>query len=109
MCPIFVMSSSQIDVDVLWVKPTIIATSARRYNFDAALAGIPAFRLPNPEPALPAALSLEIQISVRIITMSFGHLRGHQSSPESSTRRVFATPTNQCDCWKYLNNLSVCV
>jgi hypothetical protein len=56
------MSSSQIDVDVLWVKPTIIATSARRYNFDAALAGIPAFRLPNPEPALPAALSLEIQI-----------------------------------------------
>jgi hypothetical protein len=43
-------------------RPTIIATSARRYNFGAALPGIPAFRLPNPEPALPAALSLEIQI-----------------------------------------------
>jgi hypothetical protein len=40
----------------------IIATSAGKYNFGAALPGIPAFRLPNPEPALPAALSLEIQI-----------------------------------------------
>jgi hypothetical protein len=40
------MSNSQIDVDVLWVKPTIIATSARRYNFDAALSKVP-FRVPS--------------------------------------------------------------